>query len=136
MRQSRVLDSPTNQTASSPTAIEVVRRFAHLLHGRASELLTRARIELHHAVGTSEPDGIGGDHNGRRAPETVREQLVPARRRIDTYKFAPSSLEGPDGAVANREHDRLERDGEQRIPLVQGRSVGAALRAPPPPRAR
>ena len=78
-----------------------------------SELESRARIELSHAVGASEPDRVAVDCDRRRGPDAVPEQLRLARHRMDPRELALPSLESPDGAVADCELDRIEREREQ-----------------------
>ena len=74
MRHRRGLESPTNQTASLPTAIEVVVD-ATTSGTDAPELLPVAQIELRHPVVASEPDGIPVDCDRRRGSDALREQL-------------------------------------------------------------
>ena len=96
----------------------------------------RARIELLHAVGASEPDRVPVDRDRRRGSEAVRERLRVARRRIDPRDLPACPLESPDGAVADCELDRIERTENTVSRSLEDDPVAAIRRAPARPRAR
>ena len=113
MLHNRALDSPTNHTASRPTAIEdVVESGTGPTNALPSSRPVRGSSFLT-PVGASEPDGVALDRDRRRGLRGRRRAAgAPARVRIDSGQLPPRPLQCPDGAGTYGELDGRADEGE------------------------